>query len=214
MKNLLFKDLRIGVSPLFYVLTIIFGALMFIPGWVYFIVPLYYAFVTVPNVMAGFRSSNDLTMSVLMPVRKKDIIKARMITFGILQLMHIGFAVVFALFNNHLYKDWPFLFMRPNVAFFGIAFIIYGVFNLIVFPIHYKTAYKYGFAVILGNSIVLALATAVELTYIKWASFREYLSGPTDAVHLGILGAGILIFGITAFIAYNISVKNFEKVDI
>lgn len=214
MKNLLLKDLRIGVSPVFYVLTFVFGLLMFIPGWIYFLVPLYYAFVTVPNVLGGFRSSNDLTMSVLMPVRKKDIVKARMATFGILQFMHIVFAVIFAIFNNNIYKNWPFLFMRPNVAYFGIALIMYGIFNLIVFPIHYKTAYKYGFAVILGNIVLLVLATCVEVAYIRIETIGDYLSGPTDAVHLAILAGGIIIFAITGIIAYNMSVKNFEKVDI
>ena len=49
MYNLLMKELKLGVSPFFYILPLLTGALMLIPGWLYFIVLLYFCWITVPN---------------------------------------------------------------------------------------------------------------------------------------------------------------------
>ena len=38
MYNLVMKDLKLGVNPWFFVLPFLTGALMLIPGWIYFIV--------------------------------------------------------------------------------------------------------------------------------------------------------------------------------
>lgn len=42
MYNLVMKDLKLGVNPWFIVLPFTMGALMLIPGWIYFLAPLYF----------------------------------------------------------------------------------------------------------------------------------------------------------------------------
>ena len=53
MFNLIRKDLTLGVHPMFFVMPVLTGALMFVPGWLYFMVPLYFCWITVPNMFSG-----------------------------------------------------------------------------------------------------------------------------------------------------------------
>jgi ABC-2 type transport system permease protein len=43
---------------------------------------MYFFFITVPNTFGSFRANNDMTFSVLMPVIKSDIVKARLVAFA------------------------------------------------------------------------------------------------------------------------------------
>lgn len=217
MKNLLCKDFKLGISPFFYFLPVLTGALMLIPGWLYFIVLMYFCFITVPNMFATYKVQNDLMLSIMMPVTKKDIVKSRMLSVISLELLHIMIAVFFAIINNNLYDSAKFIFLEPNIAFFGLIFIMFALFNIIFFPMFYKTAYKYGAPVIVSNAAIIIFASVVELLALFNPSINMYLRGSyASSVYLqvGILGGGVLIFIISAIIAYKISVKRFCKVDI
>lgn len=217
MKNLLCKDFKLGISPFFYFLPVLTGALMLIPGWLYFIVLMYFCFITVPNMFATYKVQNDLMLSIMMPVTKKDIVKSRMLSVISLELLHIIIAVFFAIINNNLYDSAKFIFLEPNIAFFGLIFIMFALFNIIFFPMFYKTAYKYGAPVIVSNAAIIIFASVVELLALFNPSINMYLRGSyASSVYLqvGILGGGVLIFIISAIIAYKISVKRFCKVDI
>lgn len=56
MFNLVMKDLKLGVHPMFFMLPLLTGALMLIPGWLYFVVILYFCCLTVPNIFGGFKN--------------------------------------------------------------------------------------------------------------------------------------------------------------
>ena len=73
MYNLVMKDLKLGVNPWFFALPLLMGALMLVPGWLYFLVPLYFCWITIPNMFVGFRTQNDLMFTTMMPVTKKDM---------------------------------------------------------------------------------------------------------------------------------------------
>ncbi|MDQ8735581.1 hypothetical protein [Paenibacillus sp. LHD-38] len=87
MYNLLMKELKLGVSPFFYIMPFLTGALMLIPGWLYFLVLLYFCFITIPNMFAGYKTQNDLIFTTMLPVTKKDIVKAMVSVIVILELM-------------------------------------------------------------------------------------------------------------------------------
>lgn len=217
MFNLLIKDLKLGVNPLFFVFPIVMGALMLIPGWVYFLVVMYFFWVTAPNLFAQFRSSNDLLFTAMMPVTKKDMVKARVSVFVILELMHIVFAMIYGLFTIHLYPNLTYHFFAPHMGFWGLNFAMFAIYNIILIPMYYKTAYKYGTAQLV--SIVAAMIFAVVA---QWLGIQSsYLfdifngSGADNMVlQTSILVAGIIIFIAFTMIAYRIGVKRFLQVEI
>jgi hypothetical protein len=212
MNNLLYKEFRLTIGWFFYVFPVLLGALMFIPQWLFFFVPLYFCFVTVPNLFGLVKAQNDVTYSVMLPVNKNNIVLARIMSISTLELLHIAFTAVFAIVHNILYGVKN-IFMDPNYAFFGLIFIMFGIFNIIMFPIYYKTAYKYGLATVLSTLAAVLFSAGIELFAVfnrKFAIFFEADLGR----QLMILAAGILIFVAMTYASYKMSVKSFEKVDV
>lgn len=217
MKNLLYKEFRLAISLYAFGLPVLVGALMLIPGWLYFIVFMYFGFITVPNLFASFKTQNDLSFTVMLPVSKSDIVKSRILAMLILELLHIIIAVVFAVINSRLYGHWTYFFLEPNVAFFGLVFIMFAIFNVILFPMYYKTGYKYGMPLIMSSIAMVVYAAGVELLAIYNSTVQLYLKGAEAnnmMLQYGILVSGIVIFIITAIVAYKLSIKRFESVDI
>lgn len=217
MYNLVLKDLKLGVNPWFFVLPLIMGGLMLIPGWVYFLVPLYFCFITVPNMFGGFKSQNDLIFSTMMPVTKPDIVKSRIAVIVILELMHLLIAMIFSIFTFRLYPQMTYIFFPPYMGFWGLCFIMLAVFNLIFITMYYKTAYKYGAATTASTAAAILFAGLVQWEGIQnsWMHSIFYGSGTENtALQFSILIGGILIFAAFTLLAYRIAVKRFLKVEI
>lgn len=217
MYNLVIKDLKLGVNPWFFVLPLFTGALMFIPGWVYFLVPLYFCFITVPNTFGGFKSQNDLMFSTMMPVTKKDIVKARITVIVILELMHLFVAMIFSVFTLRLYPHMIYYFFAPHLGFWGLCFIMLAIFNIVLLSMYYKTAYKYGAATTASTTAAILFAGVAQWVGIQspWVNDIFYGSGVDNtALQLSILILGIVIFIAFTLIAYRIAVRRFLKVEI
>jgi hypothetical protein len=211
MHNLLNKELKLTISPLFYVLPLIMGLLMFIPNWLYFMVLMYYFFMSVPNILSACKAQNDLSFSVLLPVSKDDIVKARIMSFSLVEMLHITASAILAGVNMWIYGDALF-FLSPNIAFFGLCFVMYGLFNLILFPIYYKTAYKYGAAVIISISVAFLFAAGAELIALFNRNINVFMRNYSTG-HLIVLVLGILFYILSKYVAYKLSIKSFRKVE-
>ncbi|TNJ64484.1 hypothetical protein FE784_20405 [Paenibacillus hemerocallicola] len=217
MYNLLMKELKLGVSPFFYIMPFLTGALMLIPGWLYFLVILYFCFITIPNMFAGYKTQNDLIFSSMMPVTKKDIVKARVSVIVILEVMHIVIAMIYGVITLHLYPNLKYIFFSPSFGFWGLCFVMQAIFNIIFITMYYKTAYKYGAAAFIAIAAAMLFAGGAEWLGIQNPFVFDLLKG-TGAdnltIQLSILITGIVIFAIFTIIAYYIANKRFEKVEI
>ncbi|MFD2672156.1 ABC-2 transporter permease [Marinicrinis sediminis] len=217
MYNLIMKDLKIGFSPWFFALPFFTGALMLIPGWVFFLVPLYFCWITVPNMFGGFKSQNDLMYSMILPVTKKDIVKARITVIVILELLHLIVAMIFGLFTLRLYPNLIYFFFEPHLGFWGLCLIMLAIFNLILLPMYYKTAYKYGAATVASITAAMLFAGLVQWAGISqsWVHDIFYGSGlENTGLQVSILIAGIVIFAGCNLMAYRMAVRRFQKVEI
>lgn len=217
MYNLLLKELKLGVNPFFYIMPFLTGALMLVPGWLYFVVFLYFCFLTIPNMFAGYKTQNDLQFSIMMPVMKKDIVKAKVVVIVILELIHIITAVIYGVLHTRLYPNFIYLFYGPTIGFWGLSFVMLGVFNLIFISMYYKTAYKYGAATVAGIIGAMLFAGGAEWLGIKNSYMFNLFKGSgveNNAIHQTILIAGIFIFAIFTYISYKIAIKRFEKVEL
>ncbi|NGZ74687.1 ABC-2 transporter permease [Saccharibacillus alkalitolerans] len=217
MYNLLMKELRLGVSPWFYALPFVTGALMLIPGWVYFVVTLYVCMITIPNIFAGYKSQNDLMFTNMLPVSKKDIVKSKVGIIVFLELLHVIVAVVFGAVSLALYPNIEYIFFKPTAGFWGLTLIMLGIFNVCFIPMHYKTAYKYGSASIVSIAAAFLFAAGAEWLGISNAFVRDLFkgSGADDwGIQLSVLLAGALVFAALTIIAYRAACKRFKKVEI
>ncbi len=214
MKNLLYKEFKLMISPYVYMIPLL-GALLFIPEWPYFIALMYVFFITIPNLFIFGRDQRDIQFSVLLPVRKRDIVKARVYSVVIIELLQIGAAAVFGTIKNSLFPHASYL-LDVNVAFFGFAFIMFGIYNLVFFPMFYKTAYKLAKPSVISCIAALAIVALAEFSVQSVPALRVLDGiGPGTLIYqLPVLAAGILLFAALNAAAFKWSAKRFETIDV
>jgi len=212
MKQLLYKEFKLAINPLFCLIALT-SFLVLIPSWPYFIAPMYFFFITAPNLFGLFKSNEDVRFSVMLPVRKRDVVKARFASIILLELLQIAVVVIAALIYHSIYTGHTNFFFNLNVAFFGFLFVIFGLFNIAFFPMYYKTAYKMGASTVVGMIVALAAMVVVEaLVYIPGLQF---LNSMEDLLlQIPVLIGGIIVFALLNFIAFRVSAKRFERVDL
>ena len=216
MYNLVMKDLRLGINSFFFVLPVLTGALMLVPGWIYFLVPLYFCWLTVPNMFGGFKAQNDLLFTAMMPVTKKDMVRARIVVIVLLELLHLALAMIFGAITLRLYPQLTYNFFAPHMGFWGLCLAMFAIFNLILIPMYYKTAYTYGKATAASITAAMLFAGIAQWLGIQNSSVADVFIGTgvdNTALQISILAAGIVIFLGFTLMAYRIAVLRFQKVE-
>lgn len=222
MKALLYKEFKLAMHPICYVFVAMFPLLILIPSY-----PLAIGFIYVltcyPILFLGAnkgQQSNDLLYSTLLPVRKKDIVLARIMTVAIMQFAFM--AIMCALYplcrlieQSISEAATPGLGVNAFVSILAIAIVGYAIADLIFFPIYYKRGkaiVSSTLFMILGFVIYLGIFT-IALPFIPGCQgYTDVLSG-NIGTQFAIL-AGALVFYVLIHIAvYKISSKRLEKVD-
>ena len=222
MKALLYKEFKLAMHPICYVFVCLFPLMIFIPSY-----PIWIGFVYVlscyPILFLGAnkgQQSNDLLFSTLLPVRKKDIVLARIITVITLQVAFILLLSALwpaAWFMRQGIPDYTDVGLGLNafVSVLGIAIIDFAIADIIFFPIYYKNGKSIVMSTLLtiiGFIIFLAIF-AIVLVYIPFMPwYAEALSGPIW-IQFIVLGVSILISAGLHVLTYKISSKRLEKVD-
>lgn len=212
MKNLLYKEFRLAIHPLFYLLLLC-GALLLLPQWLFFLALMYFFFILVPNIFTMGKAQNDIEFSVMLPVRKRDVVKARIASIVILEFMQIVAAAVFAVIHMSIYSAKNFL-MDPNFAFFGFALVMYAVFNVIFFPMFYRTAYKIGTPIIAAVTAAVFFAAGVELAVLCVPALKALDGTGNIAAQLWVLAGGTGLFALLNIVAYRASARRFERISL
>ncbi|WP_268627567.1 ABC-2 transporter permease [Paenibacillus alvei] len=217
MYNLVMKDLKLGVHPMFFIMPLILGALMLVPGWLYFIVILYFCWITIPNIFGGYRTQNDLMFTSMMPVTRSDMVKARVLVIVILELLHMVSAMIFGMINLRLYPNLTHYFFAPHMGFWGLCFVMLAIFNIIFISMYYKTAYKYGGAALTSISAAMLFAGVAQWLGVQNSFVSDTFNGSgahNMTLQISILITGIVIFIAFNMIAYRIAIRRFLKVEI
>jgi ABC-2 type transport system permease protein len=216
MKNLLYKDYKLFWTATIF-LYLLFGLLLLIPSWPYFIAFSYIIWIAFVSSFFMGRSNQDVFFSVSLPVRKKDTVLARVGSIAVIELLQIIVAVPFAVINVVVYNSGNGAGMNPNFAFFGAMFIMYSVFNIVFLPGFYKTAYNVGKPMLLAVVASFLVAALVNVAVMVVPVLKTNLNGiGTDhlASQLPVLFIGIVLFVGLTWLAYKISADRFEKVDL
>ncbi len=214
MKQLMYKEFKLSIHKFFFIVPILTGALLLIPQWVFLVAMMYFFWISIPNIYSTYNAQNDLTFCMLMPIKKEDYVKSKIYSVMFLEGLSILFGVVFAILN-HLFYGTPNFVLDLNAAFFGVVFIMYGIFNLVFFPEYFKTGYRFGKATIYGNVVAILFALLVEVlvatvpTIQVWMESSNYLW-----FQIVFLFLGMVLFGVANLIAFIQSKKRFESIDL
>jgi hypothetical protein len=215
MNNLLYKEFRLSVHLTSY-LFLPLGLMLFIPNYPYF-VAFFYQTLGIFFMFLNGNTNNDIYFTTLLPIRKRDAVKARLITVVIFELLQIIASIPIAILRNILIPAENAAGMDLNAAFYGLVFVMFGIFNLVFLPMFYKTAYKTGFPYLVScfsMIVFVSLAEAAIHLIPGWQAVLDTTSQTYMLQQAAVLIAGILLFLVLTVFSYVKSVQWFEKLDL
>lgn len=214
MKALLYKSFRLVCHPMTLIFAF-FGAMLLIPSYPYTVAFFYVMLGLFFSFMNG-REQKDIYYSALLPIRKRDAVKASVLFVLVIELVSLLIAVPFAVLSvriNPLGSNA--VGLEPNAALFAAALLLYALFNGIFLPSFYKTAYKVGVsflkAIIPVSLVMIAWELSVHFPGMAWLEDR---TAAGQLRLLPLLIAATLIYGAGLYFAYRKAAQNYEKVDL
>ncbi len=215
MKSLLKKEISLSMHPTA-LIFLSFSFMLLIPNYPYYVIFFYTGLAIFFTCMNG-RENHDVFYTVTLPIAKKEVVKARFIFVIILELLQALLSIPFAVIRQSMPLAGNQVGMDANIAFFGLSFIMMGVFNLIFFGIYYKNVTKVGKAFVWASSIFFAIMIIAEACVHVIPFVRDYLDTKDTEyliIKISLLMIGIGIYILLTLIAYFKSVSNFEKLDL
>ena len=215
MKNLLNKELRLSAHPLSY-LFLVFSLMALIPGYPILLGAFFICFGLFQTFQNG-RETNDVLYSVLLPIGKKDVVKARyifvcliqiiafLLMAGLTALRMIFFASAAPYVNNAM--------MNSNPVFLAWTLLIFALFNTLFVGLFYKTAYKFGkpfVAFIVASMLVVCIAEVLHhLPGLEFLNTLDRLP-----LQLMLMLFALVIFVLATIISCRTAQRNFELLDL
>jgi hypothetical protein len=217
MRNLLYKELKLA-TPLLTFLFIAFALMTFIPGYPILCGAFFVCFGIFHSYQSG-REDHDILYSVLLPVKKTDVVKAKYAAAVILQMVAFVICVICTGVRMVFLSDAGVYtanaLMGANLIFLAFVLLIFTAFNVIFIGGFFKTAYGIGkpFVVfIVVNFIMIGIAEALH--YLPGLGWVNVLDFSYAGQQLCVLLAAVFIYlGATAA-SCCVSQKAFERLDL
>lgn len=214
MKKLLYKELRLALHPAS-IAFIFLSAMLLIPNYPYYVAFFYTCLGIFFTCLTG-RENHDILYTAMLPVKKRNVITARIWFAIILQVIQVITAIPFMLIRRSMPVPPNQVGMEANLVMLGVAFVLMGLFNLVFFGIYCKTPKKVGRAFVSASAVMFIAMLAAEVL----AHF-PYISTVLDSFDAAFLPqrAAVFIIGLVIYVLLNTAVicsgrKSFEKYDI
>ena len=216
MKNLFYKEMKLSANPLTY-WFIAFSAMTMIPSYP-ILVGSFFICLGIFHTYQQIREYDDVTYTVMLPVKKRDIVTAKYLfvlfieltafilctLLTIIRMKILGTAVPYA--TNQL--------MNANMAYLGYTMIVFAVFNSIFLAGFFKTTYKIGkpFFIFCVVSFIIIIMGEI----LHHIPDLESLNNPSNLSmpQVVIFAIGIVVFMLCTWLSYQKAVKDFEGIDL
>ena len=215
MKNLLNKELRLSAHLLSY-LFLAFSLMALIPGYPILLGAFFICFGLFQTFQNG-RETNDVLYSALLPIDKKDVVKARYIFVCLIQIIaFLLMAGLTALRMIFFASATPYVnnaMMNSNPVFLAWTLLIFALFNTLFVGLFYKTAYKFGkpfVAFIVASMLVICIAEVLHhLPGLEFLNTLDRLP-----LQLMLMLFALAIFVLATIISCRTAQRNFELLDL
>lgn len=215
MAKLLLKELRLSMHPTGWIFLGL-SAMVLIPGYPFYVTFFYTSLAIFFTCLSG-RENQDITYTLLLPVKKIDVVRGRMLLAVVLELAQLVLVGAFCILRAQLHMPLNPVGIEPNLAFLGASLAMLGLFNLVFFTGYYRNVVKVGTAFVKA-SVAMGVYMAVAETLVHVVPFaRDVLDTPDPAYMLPkavVLGAGIGIFIGLTICAYRSAKYHFEIQDL
>lgn len=219
MKALHDKEWKLAMSPVPFFFLVL-SALLLIPSYPYY-VTFFYNSLGIFLFFQSCRENRDVYYMMLLPLSKREMVRARVRTVLELQLMQAAACVPFMLLRAQYAQTLNAVGIEANTAFLGLSFVLMGVFNAIFLPMHYKNGYDLGKPFLLSSIIIFVLIFAFETAeHVLLALLPQsepLLEGyalSEQLRQLPILLAGAAVWLLLSRLACVRSIRRFEAVDL
>lgn len=214
MKTLLYKQLRLACHPMTPVFCLS-GIMLLIPNYPYS-VAFFYVTLGLFFTFLNMREQKDIYYSALLPLRKRDTVRAAVAFTVLVELLSVVITALFCLLSAKLQpgKDNA-VGMDANLMLLGAGFVLYGVFNLVFFVCLYRSGYKVGAAYLKANLALWPMMLLAEaLPHFPSLLWLNRVDTQANLRQIPILLFGIAVFAVLTILAYRRSAGLYERVDL
>lgn len=214
MKTLLYKQLRLACHPMTPVFCLS-GIMLLIPNYPYS-VAFFYVTLGLFFTFLNMREQKDIYYSALLPLRKRDTVRAAVAFTVLVELLSVVITALFCLLSAKLQpgKDNA-VGMDANLMLLGAGFVLYGVFNLVFFICLYRSGYKVGAAYLKANLALWPMMLLAEaLPHFPSLMWLNRVDVRANLRQIPILLFGMAVFAALTMLAYRRSARLYERVDL
>lgn len=215
MKALIKKELALALHPTLPLFAAL-SAMLLIPNYP-FLVAFFYTGLGVFFDCLTARENSDLAFTLLLPVSRRDAVRARIFLAVLAEILQLLTAAVFAVLHNLLGIGANAVSTDANTALFAYGLVLFGVFNAVFFPIYYKNPDRVGMPFLLASIAVFVWIT-VEIILAHAVPFcRDMLDTPDPLFlpeKLAALAVGFVVFAALTLLAVHRAAGNLEALDI
>ena len=214
MKTLLYKQLRLACHPMTPVFCLS-GIMLLIPNYPYS-VAFFYVTLGLFFTFLNMREQKDIYYSALLPLRKRDTVRAAVAFTVLVELLSVVITALFCLLSAKLQpgKDNA-VGMDANLMLLGVGFALYGVFNLVFFICLYRSGYKVGAAYLKANLALWPMMLLAEaLPHFPSLMWLNRVDTQANLRQIPILLFGVAVFAVLTMLAYRCSARLYERVDL
>ncbi len=217
MKPLLNKELKLAASPLSYIFLA--GAFMtMLPGYPILTGAFFVNFGIFHSFQAT-RETNDVLYSVLLPVKKTDVVAAKYAFTCLIQLLGFTLAAgLTALRMTALSGAAPYetnALMNATPLFLAFMLLVDLAFNVLFVGGFFKTGYKIGMPFLFFGIVTLLLVSAGEaLHFFPSLAFLNVPAGERLGLQFALLGAAAVLYAAGTFLACRLAQRRFERIDL
>ena len=222
--NLLKKELCLGNAFQTVIWTICCFGMYFIPSYPMYVGPFYITLCIMMS-FALNQSSHDILYTALLPVKKSDVVKARFLYCGMMEIFTFCCALFGAFIRSLVNFPANKAGIELTICYFGLQMIVFAVFNLMFLGNVYKDPLKPGLrflAAAIGYFVCYAVCEFPVWTYYANAENPVAKIGELFTSHdsqfiipqLIILAAGLVIYAVSWCLTFRRAARQFEKYDL
>lgn len=212
---LLKKEFRLCLHPAALVMLAT-SALLLVPNYP-FGVSFFYMALGIFFICLDGRENHDAAFTLALPVSRREAVRGRVLFCACLELMQLALCAAFAALRSRWIGADNQAGMDGNLALIGQGFLLFGVFNIVFFPAHYRDIGKVGVPFALGAAAMFLLITLDIVATYAVPFVRDVLDTP-DPAHLGAklacLAAGAAAWLILTGAAIRVAARRFEALDL
>ena len=217
MRNILLKECKLSASPLSF-LFILFGLMFFLPGYPV-LCGVFFVTLGIFQSYQNAREANDMVFSALLPTSKRDVVKGKYLFTAAIELCAVLLMAAAVVVRMTVLADAPVYrsnaLMNANLFALGMAFVGFGLFNLIFVGGFFKTAYKFagpfvGYII----AVFLMISIAETLHHVPGFAFLNAFGTEHFAVQVLLLGIGAAFYLAVTVLSCKKACKRFDKTDL